>query len=301
MTIQCCLSIAVRTRRTNAPASTPSTGNHPAAAPGNHLRAGPVIALDGAPPLNEKPAAKPHVAASRQEVRTMANHHAAVLPLALDFGPDPGPAGAMYTELLLPEVSQGPGRDLRRPPPRRRRGRRLPRRGKEALAGLARADTRPQRQAQPLNAEPPWRPPKRPTGEGASTWRSALCSGTGRSAAPKRLISGGRTSPSRPPAPGGALLEVRRSKTCWPSGRPTLTRRPWSPGSPTDRSAGQLGRKVRAAALHAGTELQNAGRWQSTSMPVRYSRGQKARGPAAARWPGTTGSTGETLPLCGVG
>ena len=44
----------------------------------------------------------------------MANHHAAVLPLALDFGPDPGPAGAMYTELLLPEVSQGPGRDLRR-------------------------------------------------------------------------------------------------------------------------------------------------------------------------------------------
>ena len=77
----------------------------------------------------------------------MANHHAAVLPLALDFGPDPGPAGAMYTELLLPEVSQGPGRDLRRPPPRRRRGRRLPRRGKEALAGLARADTRPQRQA----------------------------------------------------------------------------------------------------------------------------------------------------------
>ena len=44
----------------------------------------------------------------------MANHHGAVLPLALDFGPDPGPAGAMYTELLLPEVSQGPGRDLRR-------------------------------------------------------------------------------------------------------------------------------------------------------------------------------------------
>ena len=32
----------------------------------------------------------------------MANHHAAVLPLALDFGPDPGPAGAMDTELLLP-------------------------------------------------------------------------------------------------------------------------------------------------------------------------------------------------------
>ena len=36
----------------------------------------------------------------------------------------------------------------------------------------------------------------------------------------------------------GALLEVRRSKTCWPSGRPTLTRRPRSSGSPTDRSAG---------------------------------------------------------------
>ena len=49
------------------------------------------------------------------------------------------------------------------------------------------------------------------------------------------------------------------------------------------------------------TDLQNAGRWQSPSMPVRYSRGQKARGPAAARWPGTTGSTGETLPLCGGG
>ena len=67
-------------------------------------------------------------------------------------------------------------------------------------------------------------------------------------------------------------------------------------------SDGQVGRRIRAAALHAGTELtdlQNAGRWQSTSMPARYSRGQKARGPAAARWPGTTGSTGETLPLCG--
>ena len=37
----------------------------------------------------------------------------------------------------------------------------------------------------PLNAEPPWGPPKRPTGGGASTWRSALCSGTGCSAAPK--------------------------------------------------------------------------------------------------------------------
>ena len=174
----------------------------PAAAPGNNLRAGPVIALNGPPPLNDKPAAKPHVAASRQEVRTMANHHAAVLPLALDFGPDPGPAGAMYTELLLPEVSQGPGRDLRRPPPRRRRGRRLPRRGQGgALAGLARAETRPQRQAKPLNAKA-LGPPKRPTGGGALTWRSALCSGTGCSAAPKRLISGGRTSPSRPPAPG---------------------------------------------------------------------------------------------------
>ena len=62
--------------------------------------------------------------------------------------------------------------------------------------------------------------------------------------------------------------------------------------------------KSHAAALHAGTELtdlQNTGRWQSPSMPARYSRGQKARGPAAARWPGTTGSTDETLPLCGDG
>ena len=30
---------------------------------------------------------------------------------------------------------------------------------KEALAELARADTQPQRQAKPLNAEPPWGPP----------------------------------------------------------------------------------------------------------------------------------------------
>ena len=223
----------------------------------------------------------------------MANHHAAVLPLALDFGPDPGPAGAMYTELLLPEVSQGPGRDLRRPPPRRRRGRRLPRRGKEALAGLARADTQPQRQAKPLNAEP-LGPPKRPTGGGASTWRSALCSGTGRSAAPKRLISGGRTSPSRPPAPGGALLEVRRSKTCWPSGRPTLTRRPWSPGSPTDRSAGR-------SAPRRSTPGRSCRTPADGSRPRCPPGTPGARGPAAARWPGTTGSTGETLPLCGDG
>ena len=159
----------------------------------------------------------------------MANHHAAVLPLALDFGPDPGPAGAMYTELLLPEVSQGPGlteeeadrvaqalRGSKSPGTRkaytrsfnrfevwcRERGfpalpskpevvtlyladaglrlatLRSDRAGisdahrrageedlaahagvKEALAGLARADTRPQRQAKPLNADALGPPP----------------------------------------------------------------------------------------------------------------------------------------------
>ena len=97
---------------------------------------------------------------------------------------------------------------------------------------------------------------------------------------------------------GSALLSLAygsvgsRSKTCWPSGRPTLTRRPWSPGSPTDRSAGQVGRRVRAAALHAGTELtdlQNTGRWQSTSMPVRCSRGQRASRGAVARYYGVDG------------
>ena len=100
----------------------------------------------------------------------------------------------------------------------------------------------------------------------------------------------------------GALLEVRRWKTCWPSGRPEGLDPQALVFGPSD---GQVGRRrARAAALRAGTELtdlQNAGRWQSPSMPARYSRGQKARGPAAARWPGTTGSTGETLPLCGDG
>ena len=229
----------------------------------------------------------------------MANHHAAVLPLALDFGPDPGPAGAMYTELLLPEVSQGPGgiSDAHR-----RAGEEdvaSHAGGKEALAGLARADTRPQRQAKPLNAEPLGTPQ---AADRRGRVDVAICAVLRDGPLRRSEAADLRWEDVTFQASGarGALLEVRRSKTCWPSGRPTLTRRPRSSGSPTDRSAGQ----VRAAALHAGTELtnlQNAGRWQSPSMPARYSRGQKARGPAAARWPGTTGSTGETLPLCGGG
>ena len=57
-------------------------------------------------------------------------------------------------------------------------------------------------------------------------------------------------------------------------------------------SDGQVGRRVRAAALHAGTELtdlQNTGRWQSTSMPARCSRGQRASRGAVARYYGVDG------------
>ena len=153
----------------------------------------------------------------------------------------------------------------------------------------------------PLNAEPPGDPPS--GRQAGARRRGDLRCAPGRAAPPLRSSEAAdlRWEDVTFQASGarGALLEVRRSKTCWPSGRPTLTRRPWSSGSPTDRTAGQVGRKVRAGTEL--TDLQNAGRWQSTSMPVRYSRGQKARGPAAARWPGTTGSTGETLPLCGDG
>ena len=49
----------------------------------------------------------------------------------------------------------------------------------------------------------------------------------------------------------------------------------------------QVGRRVRA-----GTELtnlQNAGRWQSPSMPARYSRGQRASRGAVARYYGVDG------------
>ena len=167
----------------------------------------------------------------------MANHHAAVLPLPLDFGPDPGPAGAMYTELPLPEVSQGPGRDLRRPPPRRRRGRRLPRRGKEALVGLARADTRPQRQPKPLNAEPLGTPQ---AADRRGRVDVAICAVLRDGPLRRSEAADLRWEDVTFQASGarGALPEVRRSKTCLPSGRPTLTRRPRSSGSPTDRSAG---------------------------------------------------------------
>ena len=57
-------------------------------------------------------------------------------------------------------------------------------------------------------------------------------------------------------------------------------------------SDGQVGRRIRAAAPHAGTELtdlQNAGRWQSPSMPARYSRGQRASRGAVARYYGVDG------------
>ena len=156
--------------------------------------------------INDKPAAKPHVAASRQEVRTMANHHAAVLPLALDFGPDPGPAGAMYTELLLPEVSQGrhpaaaPGEAAERGAPGET-PQAADRRGRVDVAICAVLRDGPLRRSEAADLR----------------WEDATFQ-----------ASGAR----------GDLLEERRSKTCWPSGRPTLARRPRSSGPPTDRSAG---------------------------------------------------------------
>ena len=75
-----------------------------------------------------------------------------------------------------------------------------------------------------------------------------------------------------------AISEVRRSKT--------------DQQARAGISDGQAGRRVRAAALHAGTELtdlQNTGRWQSTSMPARYSRGQRASRGAVARYYGVDG------------
>ena len=108
---------------------------------------------------------------------------------------------------------------------------------KEALAGLARADTRPQRQPKPLNAEP--------LGTLQAADRRgrvdvAICVVLRDGLLHRSEAADLRWEDVTFQASGarGALLEVRRSKTCWPSGRPTLTRRPRSSGSPTDRSAG---------------------------------------------------------------
>ena len=171
----------------------------------------------------------------------MANHHAAVLPLALDFGPDPGPAGAMYTELLLPEVSQGPGRDLRRPPPGWRRGRRRPRRGQ---GGFGRAGQGRHPAAAPGEAAERGSPGDRETPQAADRRGGvdvAICVVLRDGLLRRSEAADLRWEDVTFQASGarGALLEVRRSKTSWPSGRPTLTRRPWSSDSPTDRSAGE--------------------------------------------------------------
>ena len=101
---------------------------------------------------------------------------------------------------------------------------------KEALAGLARADTRPQRQAKPLNAEGPGDPP---SGRQAGRVDVAICvvlrDGLLRWEDVTFQASGAK----------GALLEVRRSKT--------------DPQALAfGISDGQVGRRVRAAARAAG-------------------------------------------------
>ena len=167
------------------------------------------------------------------------------------------------------------------------------------MAELARADTRPQRQAKPLNAEPLGTPQ---AADRRGRVDVAICAvlrdGPLRRSEAADLrwedvtfqASGTRGSSPR----GAALEDLLAIRPAYLDPQALVF----------GISDGQVGRRVRAAALHAGTELtdlQNAGRWQSPSMPARYSRGQKARRPAPARWPGTTGSTGETLPLCGDG
>ena len=110
--------------------------------------------------------------------------------------------------------------------------------GKEALAGLARADTRPQRQAKPLNAEPLGTPQ---AADRRGRVDVAICAVLRDGPLRRSEAADLRWEDVTFQASGarGALLEVRRSKTCWPSGRPTLTRRPRSSGSPADRSAGR--------------------------------------------------------------
>ena len=86
-------------------------------------------------------------------------------------------------------------------------------------------------------------------------------------------------------ARGALLTEVRRSKTCLALRPAYLDPQALVFGI----SYGQVGRRVRATALHAGTELtdlQNAGRWQSPSMPARYSKGQRASRGAVAKYYG---------------
>ena len=155
------------------------------------------------------------------------------------------------------------------------------------MAGLARADTWPQRQAKPLNAEPLGTPQ---AADRRGRVDVAICAVLRDGPLRRSEAADLRWEDVTFQASGarGALLEVRRSKTCWPSGRPTLT-----PQAPVfGISDGQVGRRIRAAAFHAGTELtdlQNAGRWQSPSMPARYSRGQRASRGAVARYYGVDG------------
>ena len=164
------------------------------------------------------------------------------------------------------------------------------------MAGLARADTRPQRQAKPLNAEPLGTPQ---AADRRGRVDVAICAvlrdGPLRRSEAADLrwedvtfqASGARgSSPRGPPledllALRPAYLDPQAPVFGISDGQVGRTGRP-------DRSAGQ----VRAAALHAGTELtdlQNAGRWQSPSMPARYSRGQRASRGAVARYYGVDG------------
>ena len=94
---------------------------------------------------------------------------------------------------------------------------------------------------------------------GASTWRSELSSGTG--------YSGGRTSPSRPPAP-------RELSSRCAARRPT--RRPWPSGSPTDRSAGGSVPLLEPPAWAKTSPVQNQGRWKHGDMVARYTRSEAA-------------------------
>ena len=92
---------------------------------------------------------------------------------------------------------------------------------KEALAGLARADTRPQRQAKPVNAEPLGTPQ---AADRRGRVDVAICAVLRDGPLRRSEAADLRWEDVTFQASGarGALLEVRRSKTCWPSGRPTF-------------------------------------------------------------------------------
>ena len=119
------------------------------------------------------------------------------------------------------------------------------------LAGLARADTQPQRQAKPLNAEPLG---TTQTADRRGRVDVAICAVLRDGLLRRSEAADLRWEDVTFQASGarGALFEVRRSKTCWPSGRPTLTRRPWSSGSPTDRSDGGCAPQLELPAWRGG-------------------------------------------------